>query len=88
MSRAKKSEGKDRDQVKFEDVMQRLEGIVESMESGELDLEQVVEKYQEGMKLVKLCHEKLEKAREKVEKLTRENQTFKLSQIEKPDEEL
>ncbi|MEA2039040.1 MAG: exodeoxyribonuclease VII small subunit [Thermodesulfobacteriota bacterium] len=51
---------------KFEDQMQRLEGIVQGLESGELSLEDALKHFEEGMKLVKFCSDKLEEAEEKV----------------------
>ena len=36
--------------------MDRLEKIVEQMESGKLPLEDLIVRYEEGMNLVKICH--------------------------------
>ncbi len=51
--------------------MQRLEEIVEKMESGELPLEDLILRYEEGMKLVKICQERLAAAEERIEMITR-----------------
>lgn len=51
---------------KFEEAMERLEHIVESLESGDLSLEDSLERFEEGMKLVGFCSKKLEEAEQKV----------------------
>lgn len=51
--------------------MKRLEEIVEKMESGELPLEDLIVRYEEGMKLVKICQERLTSAEERIEMITR-----------------
>src|SRR5688500_1627351 len=55
----------------FETAIERLEQIVEEMEGDKLPLEQLLERYEEGSKLVKVCQEKLESAERRVEILTR-----------------
>ena len=54
-------------EIKFEDGLKRLEKIVEELESGNLSLDDSLEKYEEGIKLSKACAKKLEVARKKVE---------------------
>ncbi len=51
--------------------MARLEEIVDTMESGELPLEDLIVRYEEGMKLVKVCQERLASAEERIEMITR-----------------
>ena len=55
----------------FEEAMKRLEEIVEQMESGELPLEDLIVRYEEGMKLVKVCQERLASAEGRIEIITR-----------------
>jgi exodeoxyribonuclease VII small subunit len=55
----------------FEQAMKRLEEIVGEMESGDLILEDLIVRYEEGMKLVKLCQERLASAEERIEIITR-----------------
>ena len=50
----------------FEDNMEQLEEIVKELEEGKLNLEQSVEKFEEGMKLSKVCNEMLEEAEQKI----------------------
>ena len=56
------SEGKER----FEDRMQRLSAIVETLEKGELPLEEGVALFKEGLLLAKGCREQLAAARNEV----------------------
>lgn len=58
-------------EANFEQAMQRLEEIVEKMESGELPLEDLIVRYEEGMKLVKVCQERLASAEQRIEIITR-----------------
>jgi exodeoxyribonuclease VII small subunit len=55
----------------FEGAMERLEGIVEQMESGKLPLEDLIVRYEEGMNLVKICQERLANAEQKIEIIAR-----------------
>jgi len=53
--------------------MDRLEEIVEQMESGKMMLEELIVRYEEGMKLVKICQERLASAEQRIEIITRNN---------------
>ncbi|HEV2843048.1 MAG TPA: exodeoxyribonuclease VII small subunit [Chthoniobacterales bacterium] len=55
----------------FEGAMDRLEAIVEQMESGKMMLEELIVRYEEGMKLVKVCQERLASAEQRIEIITR-----------------
>jgi exodeoxyribonuclease VII small subunit len=57
-------------QQKFEDAMARLELIVDELESGEIQLDEMLKKYEEGTRLIKFCLEKLEKAEQQIKVLT------------------
>jgi exodeoxyribonuclease VII small subunit len=56
---------------KFEDLLARLEQIVTDMENAELPLEKLLDHYEEGMRLVKSCGDRLADAEQKVEILSR-----------------
>jgi exodeoxyribonuclease VII small subunit len=58
-------------ELNFEKAMDRLETIVEQMESGKLPLEDLIVRYEEGMNLVKVCQERLTNAEQKIEILAR-----------------
>ena len=55
----------------FEASLKRLETIVESLEQGNVSLENATELYEEGIHLAKECAEKLKAAELKVKKLTK-----------------
>lgn len=55
--------------VPFEDALRKLEGVVEAMESGDLPLETLLAKYEEGARLVKICQDKLAEAELKIQQL-------------------
>ena len=70
MSRTSKSaDAAKPDELPFEEALNRLETIVEAMESGELPLEKLLAKYEEGMKLAAVCQEKLAEAEVKIQRL-------------------
>ena len=58
-------------ELDFEGAMDRLEKIVEQMESGKLPLEDLIVRYEEGMNLVKICQERLANAEQKIEIIAR-----------------
>ena len=58
-------------ELNFEKAMDRLEAIVEQMESGKLPLEDLIVRYEEGMNLVKVCQDRLTKAEQKIEIIAR-----------------
>ncbi|MFA6815250.1 MAG: exodeoxyribonuclease VII small subunit [Lentisphaeria bacterium] len=58
-------------EIPFDQALQRLEKLVQQLESGDLSLEDSMKAYEEGMKLNKLCADKLGQAEKKIEKLVR-----------------
>ena len=59
------------DELKFEKSLEKLEKIVGELETGSVDLEDALKKYEEGVKLSRSCQEKLTQAEKKIEVLTR-----------------
>ncbi|MEY2751847.1 MAG: Exodeoxyribonuclease 7 small subunit [Verrucomicrobiota bacterium] len=53
----------------FEAELARLEQLVESLESGTVSLDELVAKYEEGMRLLKSCQKSLEAAELRIEQL-------------------
>jgi len=51
--------------------MERLETIVDQMESGSLPLETMLEHYEEGTRMVKICSQKLAAAEKRIEVIGR-----------------
>ena len=57
--------------LSVEQAMERLESLVGEMESAQLPLDQLIARYEEGVKLVRLCQEKLDAAQQKIQIITR-----------------
>ena len=58
-------------ELSFENAITRLETIVEEMESDQLPLEDLIVRYEEGIKLVKVCEERLQAAEKRIEIITK-----------------
>lgn len=65
---------KKEEQSSFEYSYKRLEEILEKLENNQEDnsLEDVLNYYQEGLKLLKICRQKLSEAELKIEKINAE----------------
>ncbi len=71
MSPAKKSTSPE-ETPDFDQRMVELEGIAAALESGDLGLEQALERYKRGVSLLRSCRTELEGFRSQVEELARE----------------
>jgi exodeoxyribonuclease VII small subunit len=60
-------------EMSFETAMEKLEHIVEQLESGDIPLEKAIELFQEGMGLSGLCARKLEQVERKLEVISEQN---------------
>ena len=60
------------DEPTFEQALEALEALVERLEKGELALEESLKLYEEGIRLSRLCHGKLEEAEGKIEMLLKD----------------
>ena len=58
--------------IKFEDALQRLEEIVDRLETGELPLEDLERVFEEGVALARRCSKYLEEAEKRIELLTKD----------------
>jgi exodeoxyribonuclease VII small subunit len=58
-------------EIKFEDALKKLEKIVADLEKGDLSLDEALKKYQEGLELSRVCSQKLDAAKKKVDVLTK-----------------
>lgn len=56
-------------ELSFEEALKRLEKITEDLEGEDISLDISLKRYEEGMKLISVCHKKLEEAKKKVELL-------------------
>jgi exodeoxyribonuclease VII small subunit len=55
--------------LSFENALTKLETIVESMESGDVPLADLLAKFEEGNRLLKVCEARLKDAELKIEQL-------------------
>jgi len=69
----------------FESNIEQLENIVESLESNDLDLDKALKQFEQGIKLVQSCQSILNKAEQKIQTLTKNNELEDFEQAE-PDE--
>tara|TARA_Y100000741_G_C18173853_1_gene526435 strand:+ start:725 stop:946 length:222 start_codon:yes stop_codon:yes gene_type:complete len=53
----------------FESNLKKLELIVDKLESGEIGLEEYVKLYEEGMKIKKICDQKLKDIEMQIKKI-------------------
>lgn len=56
-------------EMPFEEALEKLESIVESMEEDDLPLETMLKRFEDGAKLAKACQSKLSEAETKIKKL-------------------
>lgn len=56
----------------FEKSIQKLEEIVQELESGDLPLEKAIQRFEEGMKLSKQCSNMLDETEKKITVLVQE----------------
>ncbi|MAQ73580.1 MAG: exodeoxyribonuclease VII small subunit [Gammaproteobacteria bacterium] len=56
----------------FENDLQKMQTILEDIESNELNLEETIEKYKLGIELSKRCQKALEEAQQKIKIVSNE----------------
>ena len=82
MPSTKKEESKSN----FESSLKRLEKIVESLEQGNVPLEEAMKMYEEGIELSRSCIDKLNQTELKLKKLTKKlDGSFDVSDVEAND---
>jgi exodeoxyribonuclease VII small subunit len=59
---------------KFEDTLRKLEELLRKMEGGEMGLEDSLKAFEEGIRLSRLCTERLDEAERRVEILLKEDE--------------
>ena len=70
----------------FEATMNELESLVETMESGELSLEESLEHFERGVKQVRTCQQALDEAEQKVKILMKEAGSEQLADFDAENE--
>jgi exodeoxyribonuclease VII small subunit len=72
----------------FESALARVEQIAAQMETGDLPLEDLVRVYEEGLRLIRFCSERLEEAEKRLQVITRDaaGRPQGLAPAQNPDE--
>lgn len=58
-------------EIKFEEALKKLEKIVDDLEKGDLSLDEALKKYQEGIEISRVCNQRLESAKKKIDCLAK-----------------
>lgn len=71
---------------KFEAALEELEGVVEQLETGDLELEESLAAFEKGVGLVKYCNQKLTEVEKKIEMLIKDKEgKYQLRSLEQAD---
>jgi exodeoxyribonuclease VII small subunit len=71
----------------FEEALRELEEIVNRLEQGDLPLEETLQFFEEGVKLSRYCHTKLDEAQKRVEILLKDESGKVIAQSFEPAED-
>ncbi len=71
---------------KFEEALEKLEEIVKKMESGDLTLDESLKAFEEGIRLSRLCAQKIDEAERRVEILLKTQEGFDVKPFKEKDE--
>ena len=85
---AHKKQKTDVDKLGFEEAIKELTNIVGKIEQGQIPLQDSLEQYEKGMALIKQCRTILQKAEERIEKITMKEDSQDSSRDEKDPDEL
>lgn len=73
---------KSKSDIPFEKALTKLEEVARKLEDGSLGLDDSITEFDRGMKLAKLCKEKLDEAERKIELLQKgKNETIEKKEI-------
>lgn len=61
-------------EISLEENLDKLDEIIERMESDELPLEEAFKAYSDGMRLLKICNDQIDRVEKQVLKLTEEGE--------------
>ncbi|MBQ2654555.1 MAG: exodeoxyribonuclease VII small subunit [Methanobrevibacter sp.] len=59
--------------LSFEESLEKLEEIVNKLESGDVPLDDAIDEFNNAMQLVKICEKKLSAAEESIAKIVQDN---------------
>jgi exodeoxyribonuclease VII small subunit len=85
---AQKKQKNEIEKMSFEEAIKELTNIVGKIEQGQIPLQDSLEQYEKGMALIKQCRTILKKAEERIEKITKEQDSENIDRQEKNPDEL
>ena len=65
--------------ITFEKAIEELEDIIQSLEQGDVPLDNTIELYERGAKLKDICEKKLKNAEIKIKKINKDTKTEEIS---------
>ena len=68
-------------ELNFEENLEKLEELVKDLENGNVPLDDAINKYQEAMKIAKVCDEKLKNAEEAITKIVKDDNTIESFEV-------
>ena len=71
----------------FEALLEETEEIVEALESGELDLEEALTRYEKGVSNIRSCSKMLEGAEQKIQQLLEKDGAFELLEMAEEEDD-
>ena len=75
------------EKLSFEQCMEKLSSLVSEMESGNIPLEEMISKFEEGSSIAAVCHRKLADLKQKIEMLQTTKNTPRQKKSEPPEED-
>ena len=74
--------------INFEESLAELESIVDSLEAGELSLEESLKSFEKGITLTRNCQTALTEAEQKVKVLTEKNGVVSIEDLQKDQDDI
>lgn len=69
--------GTENNELTFEEAMEKLETVVNKLEEGDVPLEKAIRMFEEGMKLSKFCHDRLQNVEKQMTQVLTEDGELK-----------
>lgn len=69
-------------ELSFEENLEKLEDIVKKLETGDIPLDDAIDKFNDAMNLVKVCDERLKNAEKSIAKIVSEDGSLQDFQVE------
>lgn len=86
MSESAQESSAEVDPANFQEAMDQLQEAAKQLESGELPLEEAMERYREGQELINFCEERLQEAELLVEEIDDSGESPSVQPKEDPSE--